>query len=61
MKKENMIFLMLSIITVAFISSIGIAISMASLALAIGGIVGTIVTMGIGFTLKKKWRESEDM
>lgn len=57
MKKENIIFLILSIISVAFVSSIGIAISIPSTTLAIIGILGTILTMGLGFSLKKKWRE----
>lgn len=61
MKKENIIFLFLSIFTVACISLIGIAISMASVGLAIGGIIGSIVAMGIGFSYKKKLRESENM
>lgn len=54
MNKVKILFLILAIIAVAFVASIGIAISMESITLAIIGIVGATVTMGIGFTIKKK-------
>lgn len=61
MKKENVLFLLLAIITVIGIMAIGIAIAERSILIAILAFVSIFVATGLGFTLRKKLRESEDM
>ncbi|WP_059104985.1 DUF5325 family protein [Shouchella shacheensis] len=59
MKKENLLFLLLSIISVICIMSIGVAVAERSVLIAIFACVGLVIAMGLGFTLKKKGRESK--
>ncbi|AIC94962.1 MULTISPECIES: DUF5325 family protein [Shouchella] len=54
MNKENVIFLTLSIITVLCIMGIGVAVAERSLLIAVVSIVGIVVSMGLGFGLRKK-------
>ncbi|MDQ0206490.1 YlaF family protein [Alkalicoccobacillus murimartini] len=58
MKKENILFLLLAAITVVCIMSIGIAVAERSIFIALLAIVGVILAMGLGFTLKKRVREN---
>ncbi|WP_026674436.1 DUF5325 family protein [Alkalihalobacterium bogoriense] len=61
MKKENLLFLTLAIVTVICIMAIGIAIAERSIVIALLAVIGMIVATGLGFTLRKKIRESEEM
>ncbi|WP_078391622.1 DUF5325 family protein [Shouchella patagoniensis] len=54
MKKENVLFLTLSIITVICIMGIGVAVAERSLPIAIVSILGIFLSMGLGFSLRKK-------
>ncbi|MFS0807992.1 DUF5325 family protein [Shouchella sp. 1P01AA] len=54
MNKENVIFLTLSIITVLCIMGIGVAVAERSLLIAVISIIGIVVSMGLGFGLRKK-------
>ncbi|WP_062048479.1 YlaF family protein [Bacillus sp. JCM 19034] len=58
MKKENFLFLLLAIITVVCIMSIGVAVAEKSMLIFLLAVAGIIIAMGLGFTLKKKVRES---
>ncbi|NEU29514.1 YlaF family protein [bacterium LRH843] len=61
MKKENVQFLSLAIITVICIMSIGVAIAERSPLIAVLALAGVIIATGLGFTLRKKLRESEEI
>ncbi|MCM3713052.1 DUF5325 family protein [Halalkalibacter oceani] len=61
MKKENMLFLLLAVITVLCIMSIGVAIAERSTLIGILAFIGILIAMGLGFNLRKKLRESSDM
>ncbi|GAE33801.1 DUF5325 family protein [Halalkalibacter akibai] len=61
MKKENVLFLLLAIISVICIMSIGVAIAERSLLIAILAIAGVVIATGLGFTLRKKVRESNEV
>ncbi|UOE92987.1 DUF5325 family protein [Alkalihalobacillus sp. LMS39] len=61
MKKENLLFLTLAIVTVICIMAIGIAIAERSIVIALLAVIGMVVATGLGFTLRKKIRESEEM
>jgi hypothetical protein len=54
LKKENVLFLTLSIITVICIMGIGVAVAERSLPIAIVSILGIFLSMGLGFSLRKK-------
>ncbi|WP_017727147.1 DUF5325 family protein [Halalkalibacterium ligniniphilum] len=61
MKKENVMFLLLAIITVVCIMAIGVAIAERSLLIAFLAFAGVFIACGIGFTLRKKLRESGEL
>jgi hypothetical protein len=61
MKKENVLFLLIAIISVICIMSIGVAIAERSLLIAVLSIAGVIIATGLGFTLRKKVRESNEV
>lgn len=61
MKKENVLFLLIAIISVICIMSIGVAIAERSLLIAVLSIAGVIIATGLGFTLRKKVRESNEL
>ncbi|MDT8859175.1 YlaF family protein [Alkalihalobacillus sp. MEB130] len=61
MKKENILFLLLSAITVICIMSIGVAVAERSILIAVLAIAGVFIATGLGFTLRKKVRESSEM
>ncbi|ARK31154.1 DUF5325 family protein [Halalkalibacter krulwichiae] len=61
MKKENLLFLLLAIISVICIMSIGVAIAERSILIAFLSIAGVIIATGLGFTLRKKVRESNEL
>ncbi|MCK0470602.1 DUF5325 family protein [Halalkalibacter sp. APA_J-10(15)] len=60
MKKENVLFLLLAVITVICIMSIGVAVAEKSMLIFILSIIGIFLAMGLGFTLKKKINEREN-
>ncbi len=61
MKKENILFLTLSIVTVICIMAIGVAIAEKSLLIAVLAIIGIFIATGLGFSLRKKRREFNEM
>ncbi|MFC0470572.1 DUF5325 family protein [Halalkalibacter kiskunsagensis] len=61
MKKENVLFLLLAAITVICIMSIGVAVAERSILIALLAIAGVILATGLGFTLRKKLRESNEV
>lgn len=61
MKKENILFLLLAVITVLCIMSIGVAIAERSTLIGVLAFIGILIAMGLGFNLRKKLRESSDM
>lgn len=61
MKKENVLFLSLAIITVICIMSIGVAIAERSPLIGLLAIIGVFIATGLGFTLRKKLRESGEL
>lgn len=61
MKKENVLFLLLAIISVICIMSIGVAVAERSLLIALLSIAGVVIATGLGFTLRKKVRESNEL
>ncbi|KGA98846.1 hypothetical protein AJ85_09170 [Alkalihalobacillus alcalophilus ATCC 27647 = CGMCC 1.3604] len=61
MKKENLLFLLLASVTVFCIMIIGVAIAERSVFIASLAILGIVVAMGLGFTLKKRARESSEI
>ncbi|WP_227935674.1 DUF5325 family protein [Alkalihalobacillus deserti] len=61
MKKENVLFLLLATISVICIMSIGVAIAEKSFLIGILAIAGVIIATGLGFTLRKKLRESNEL
>ncbi|MBP3952175.1 DUF6358 family protein [Halalkalibacter suaedae] len=60
MKKENVLFLLLATITVICIMSIGVAVAERSLLISFISIAGVVIATGLGFTLRKKVRESTE-
>ncbi|WP_088104958.1 DUF5325 family protein [Halalkalibacter urbisdiaboli] len=60
MKKENIWFMLLAILTVLCIMSIGVAIAERSIIIALLATAGMIISTGLGFSLRKKVRESQD-
>ncbi|WP_096199201.1 DUF5325 family protein [Bacillus sp. FJAT-45350] len=61
MKKENIMFLLLAVITVICIMGIGIAVAERSLLITLLSLIGIFIATGLGFNLKKKLRESNEM
>lgn len=61
MKKENVLFLILAILTVFGIMAIGVAIAERSFLIALISLAVIIFACGIGFSLRKKLREQEEM
>lgn len=58
MKKENVLFLSLALVTVICIMAIGVAIAERSIFIAFLSLVGITATCGVAFSYKKKLRES---
>ncbi|MFC0558755.1 DUF5325 family protein [Halalkalibacter alkalisediminis] len=61
MKKENVLFLLIAIISVICIMSIGVAIAERSILIAVLSIAGVVIATGLGFTLRKKLRETSEL
>ncbi|MDE5413121.1 DUF5325 family protein [Alkalihalobacterium chitinilyticum] len=61
MKKENILFLTLAIVTVIGIMAIGVAIAERSILIGILSLLGITVACGMGFSLRKKLRETEEI
>ena len=58
MKQVKWIFLIYAILSAASIIGIGVAIAEESIIGAVGSIIALILIMGLGFSQKKKMRES---
>lgn len=56
-QKQKRISLILAIVTALCLASIGIFIAEESIIGILTALLGAVVTTGIGFTLRKKWRE----
>ncbi len=61
MRKENVLFLTLSIITVICIMAIGVAIAERSILIAVIAFTGIFIAMRLAFILRKKRSEYQDM
>jgi hypothetical protein len=61
LKKENLLFVFLAFITVICIMAIGVSIALRSFSFALLSILGVLIAMGIGFYLKKRLRESQEI
>lgn len=61
MKKENVLFLMLAILTVFGIMAIGVAIAERSAMIGLFSFAVIAFACGIGFSLRKKLREQKEM
>lgn len=59
MNKQPLIFILISIAVTFCIALIGVAIGEQSFLLAVIALAGAFILMGIGFTLKKKFREQQ--
>ncbi len=59
MKQINIIFLVLAFLTAFFMILIGISVGERSILGIFGAIIGIVVTIGAGFTYKKKLREKQ--
>ncbi|WP_349410358.1 YlaF family protein [Pseudalkalibacillus sp. SCS-8] len=59
MNKQSVIFILISLSVTFCIALIGVAIGEKSLPLAIIAITATFILMGVGFTLKKRFREQD--
>ncbi|MDV2685279.1 DUF5325 family protein [Alkalihalophilus sp. As8PL] len=57
MKKENVLFLLLAIITVICIMSIGVAVAERSIIIALLSVVGIVIALFLGISLRKKINE----
>ncbi|MDN4073590.1 MULTISPECIES: DUF5325 family protein [Fictibacillus] len=57
MKFENIIFLIIAVLTTFSIALIGVAIGQHSWLIAITAIIAVFFLMGLGFSLKKRFRE----
>ncbi len=60
MRKENVMFLLLAIITVLCIMSIGIAVAERSLLIAFLALGGAVIATWLGFILRKKVQKSTE-
>ncbi|MFV8826995.1 DUF5325 family protein [Alkalihalobacterium sp. APHAB7] len=61
MKKENILFLTLAIVTVIGIMAIGVAIAERSILIGLLSLLGITAACGMGFSLRKKLREPEEI
>lgn len=59
MDRKKFIFLLVAITGVFFFGLVGVSVAERSLLGAILSIIASIFVIGMGFKLKKKWRESE--
>ncbi|EGQ1599896.1 hypothetical protein EOQ17_11190 [Staphylococcus pseudintermedius] len=59
MKKSQSIFLILAIIAVFFLTMFSFAVAATSIFWMIIMFILMVVTFGVGFTLKKKYREND--
>jgi drug/metabolite transporter (DMT)-like permease len=60
MDRKKIIFLLVAITGVFFFALTGVSVAERSFIGAILSLVASILVIGYGFTLKKKWRESEE-
>lgn len=60
MDRKKIIFLLVAITGVFFFGLTGVSVAERSLIGAILSLIASILVIGMGFTLKKKWRESEE-
>ncbi|MGC4375495.1 DUF5325 family protein [Fictibacillus sp. Mic-4] len=58
MKFTNVIFFLIAMLAALSIASIGVALAEKSWLIGILAVIGVIVFMGLGFTLKKRLREA---
>ncbi|WP_257350605.1 YlaF family protein [Pseudalkalibacillus decolorationis] len=61
MNKRSIIFIVISILVTFCIALIGVALGEQSILLAIIALLASFILMGVGFSLKKKFRESDEM
>lgn len=61
MKQVKWIFLIYAILSAASIIGIGVAIAEKSIIGVVGSIIAVILIMGLGFSQKKKMRESGNL
>ncbi|MTV22896.1 DUF5325 family protein [Staphylococcus delphini] len=59
MKKSQSIFLILAIIAVFFLTMFSFAVAATNIFWMIVTFILMVVTLGVGFTLKKKYREND--
>ncbi|EGQ3613791.1 YlaF family protein [Staphylococcus pseudintermedius] len=59
MKKSQSIFLILAIIAVFFLTMFSFAVAATNIFWMIIMFILMVVTLGVGFTLKKKYREND--
>ncbi|EOG8991654.1 DUF5325 family protein [Staphylococcus pseudintermedius] len=59
MKKSQSIFLILAIIAVFFLTMFSFAVAATNIFWMIATFILMVVTFGVGFTLKKKYREND--
>ncbi|MGP4083015.1 DUF5325 family protein [Pseudalkalibacillus sp. R45] len=57
MNKQSIIFILISVLVTFNIALIGVAIGEQSILLAVIALAATFILMGIGFKLKKKFRD----
>ncbi|MEC2072952.1 DUF5325 family protein [Alkalihalophilus marmarensis] len=60
MKKENVLFLLLAVITVICIMSIGVAVAERSIVIALLALIGIVIALFLGISLRKKLNEASE-
>ncbi|MCM3488906.1 hypothetical protein BTR22_07590 [Alkalihalophilus pseudofirmus] len=60
MKKENVLFLLLAVITVICIMSIGVAVAERSIVIALLALIGIVIALFLGISLRKKVNEASE-
>ncbi|ADC48266.1 hypothetical protein BpOF4_00990 [Alkalihalophilus pseudofirmus OF4] len=60
MKKENVLFLLLAVITVICIMSIGVAVAERSIVIALLALIGIVIALFLGISLRKKVTEASE-
>ncbi|ERN53095.1 DUF5325 family protein [Alkalihalophilus marmarensis] len=61
MKKENVLFLLLAVITVICIMSIGVAVAERSIVIALLALIGIVIALFLGISLRKKVNEASEL
>lgn len=56
MNKKNVIFLLIAVTGVFFFGLVGVSVAERSIVGVILSLLASIMVIGLGFTLKKKWR-----